>query len=105
MSFTVCASCADSGSSGIVRRCPTEASRDASSVSRLKRFPPQAVQGNYADQRIADTLADSLPEYDDGFRGSAPVGSFVAGPGGFYDLGGNVAEWSNDRYAVHPGQA
>ena len=54
-------------------------------------YPPQAVQGNYADQRIADTLADSLPDYDDGFRGSAPVGSFAAGPGGVYALGGNVA--------------
>jgi len=67
-------------------------------------FPPLAKVGNYADARIADTLAEVVPGYDDGYRGSAPVGSFPADPGGFYDLGGNVAEWTNDFYAVYPRQ-
>lgn len=37
----------------------------------------------------------------DGFAELAPVGSFAAGatPEGVYDLGGNVAEWTSDRYA------
>ncbi|MEY2932186.1 MAG: hypothetical protein RL033_2935 [Pseudomonadota bacterium] len=37
----------------------------------------------------------------DGFAELAPVGSFPAGatPEGVYDLGGNVAEWTADRYA------
>ena len=61
--------------------------------------------GNFADTQISDTLADVVPGYDDGYRGTAAVGSFAAGPAGFYDLGGNVAEWTNDFYAVYPGEA
>jgi len=68
-------------------------------------FPPTGKVGNYADARIADTLADVVPNYDDNFRGSAPVASFPAWPKGFYDLGGNVAEWIHDYYAVYPGEA
>ena len=68
-------------------------------------YPPAVVVGNFADARIADTLADVVPGYDDGYRGTAPVGSFAARPSGFHDLGGNVAEWSNDYYALYPGEA
>ena len=72
-------------------------------------FPPAAKSGNYADARIADTLADVVPNYDDGYRGTAPVGSFPAWPrsstGGFYDMGGNAAEWMHDYYAVYPGES
>jgi len=68
-------------------------------------FPPREKAGNFADARIADTLADVVPGYDDGYRASAPVGSFPARPAGFHDLGGNVAEWINDFYAVYPGDA
>jgi formylglycine-generating enzyme required for sulfatase activity len=66
-------------------------------------YPPVAVSGNYADVRIRDTLADTVPGYDDGYRGSAPIGSFAPWPEGFVDLGGNVAEWVHDHYAVYPG--
>ncbi len=68
-------------------------------------FPPSGKSGNYADARIADTLVDVVPGYDDGYRGTAPVGSFPAWPDGFYDLGGNAAEWMHDIYAVYPGEA
>ena len=68
-------------------------------------YPPTTAVGNFADTQISDTLADVVPGYDDGYRGTAAVGSFAAGPAGFYDLGGNVAEWINDFYAVYPGEA
>ena len=67
-------------------------------------YPPTATTGNFADAQIADTLADVVPNYDDGYRATATVGSFTA-LNGFYDLGGNVAEWIHDYYAVYPGQA
>jgi len=68
-------------------------------------YPPRAVAGNFADASIADTLANTVPDYNDGHRVAAPVGSFTARPEGFYDLGGNVAEWMHDFYAVYPGEA
>jgi formylglycine-generating enzyme required for sulfatase activity len=68
-------------------------------------YPPSRAAGNFADASIADTLANTVPDYNDGYRGAAPVGSFPVQNGGFYDLGGNVAEWSNDYYAVYPGMA
>jgi formylglycine-generating enzyme required for sulfatase activity len=68
-------------------------------------YPPKSKAGNFADAQIADTLANVVTGYNDGYRASAPVGSFGVLPGGFNDLGGNVAEWINDYYAVYPGQA
>ena len=68
-------------------------------------YPPRHKAGNFADARIADTLADVVPGYDDGYRATAPVGSFAPRPAGFYDLGGNVAEWTDDFYALYPGEA
>ena len=68
-------------------------------------YPPSVVNGNYADARIADTLADVVPGYDDGHRGTSPVASFSEWPSGVHDLGGNAAEWMHDYYAVYPGEA
>jgi formylglycine-generating enzyme required for sulfatase activity len=68
-------------------------------------YPPKVKAGNFADARVSDSFADVVPGYDDGYRVSAPVGGFPARPEGFYDLGGNVAEWTGDYYAVYPGEA
>jgi formylglycine-generating enzyme required for sulfatase activity len=96
-------------------RLPTEAEwsyvarmlgrQDPSRYPWAGSYPPTSLAGNFADAQIADTLAHVVPGYDDKYRGSAPVGRFAAQPDGFYDLGGNVAEWIHDYYAVYPGMA
>jgi formylglycine-generating enzyme required for sulfatase activity len=63
-------------------------------------IPPKA--GNFADRTAVYLQGQVLADYDDGFRVVAPVGSFAPNALGFYDLGGNVLEWTNDYYAVYP---
>ena len=64
------------------------------------KFPPQSVSGNFADSQITDAIADTLQGYNDGYRGSAPVGSFAHDKNGFFDIGGNVSEWVHDYYSI-----
>jgi tetratricopeptide (TPR) repeat protein len=54
-------------------------------------YPPNWDDGNYAI--MADALADPKKVGVDGIKGTAPVGSSKPNALGFYDLGGNAAEW------------
>ncbi|MFQ5634017.1 MAG: PEGA domain-containing protein [Gammaproteobacteria bacterium] len=65
------------------------------------RMPPAKGSGNFADRSARAVLPNGLSNYNDGFAVTAPVGSFRASPIGLFDLGGNVAEWINDRYTVY----
>jgi len=79
-------------------RLPTNAEWDAavgnSTYPWGDYFPPHWDDGNYSV--LEDGKDDPKGLGGDGILGTAPVGSFKPNVLGFYDLGGNVWEWTWD---------
>lgn len=68
-------------------------------------LPPPDRSGNYADLSAAQILQNHLAFYNDSFEVAAPTGSFDPDAFGLFDLGGNVAEWVQDYYAIDVGSS
>jgi len=64
------------------------------------KFPPTYPVENYADASSAFITGRTLSGYKDGHVVSATAASFGPNHRGLYDLGGNVAEWVHDVYAI-----
>ena len=62
-------------------------------------MPPEDRSGNFADIAAQRLVATIIPDYNDGFEATSPVGRFQPSTLGLYDVGGNVAEWIPDAYS------
>jgi formylglycine-generating enzyme required for sulfatase activity len=85
------------------KRLPTEAEWEYAARGGLvgKRYfwgdeKPDGSQCNFADKNTDYNWSDKT--VDDGYKYTAPVGSFIANGYGLYDMAGNVYEWCQDWY-------
>jgi formylglycine-generating enzyme required for sulfatase activity len=64
-------------------------------------LPVPARSGNWGDASAIYLTPVTISGYEDGARVTANVGTYPANPLGIHDLGGNVQEWTTDRYSIY----
>ena len=68
------------------------------------KWPPPNAVANYADSTATALPGIApervIPDYDDGFPHTAPVGSFPPNELGLFDISGNVQEWISDNISA-----
>jgi serine/threonine protein kinase/formylglycine-generating enzyme required for sulfatase activity len=84
---------------------PTEARWECAARAGLEDVPPLEGRANLFDRSAQAELPDSrqlhdvVPvEFDDGWPGLAPVGSFLPNAFGLHDTLGNASEWCLDSH-------
>ncbi|MDF1814571.1 MAG: SUMF1/EgtB/PvdO family nonheme iron enzyme [Verrucomicrobiales bacterium] len=96
-----------SSEKGLTYRLPVDSEWSAAvGIGRYPwggNYPPPRNAGNYPgrEANIGAFKRNNfaiIESYDDGMPRTARVGSYGANRFGFYDLGGNVLEWCEDRY-------